>query len=108
MHYLRAQKVRKVFIRKMTDLHKSVDVFLTPGRPTLPSIPDKSRQNFSRPWNVCGFPAIVLPAGFSSDPAGLPLALQLGARPFEEELLYAAAYAYEAETKWWEKKKPAV
>lgn len=108
VHYLRAQKVRKVFIREMTELHKSVDVFLTPGRPTLPSIPDKSRQNFSRPWNVCGFPAIVLPAGFSSEPAGLPLALQLGGRPFEEELLYAAAYAYEAETKWWEKKKPAV
>ena len=108
VHYLRAQRVRKMFIGEMSELHKSVDIILTPGRPTLPSIPDKSKQNFSRPWNVCGFPAIVLPAGFSADPAGLPLALQLGGRPFEEELLYAAAYAYESETKWWDKKKPAV
>lgn len=108
VHYLRAQRVRKVFIREMAELHNDVDILLTPGRPVLPSGKDGSKQNFSRPWNVSGYPAIVVPAGFSTEPAGLPVALQLGGRPFEEELLYAAAYAYESETKWWEKKRPAV
>lgn len=106
VHYLRAQRVRKVFIREMAELHKGVDIILTPGRPVLPSGREKVKQNFSRPWNVCGFPAMVVPAGFSTDPAGLPVSLQLAGRPFEEELLYAAAFAYESETKWWEKKKP--
>ncbi len=106
VHYLRAQRVRKVFIREMAELHKGVDILLTPGRPVLPSGQERVKQNFSRPWNVCGFPAIVIPAGFSTDPAGLPVSLQLAGRPFEEELLYAAAYAYEVETKWWEKKRP--
>jgi aspartyl-tRNA(Asn)/glutamyl-tRNA(Gln) amidotransferase subunit A len=52
-------------------------------------------------FNVCGFPAVAIPAGFSKSPAGLPLSLQIAARPFEEERIYAAAFAYESETQWY-------
>ncbi len=108
VHYLRAQKVRKVFIKEMKELFRNIDILLTPGRPTPAGVPDKAKQNFSRMWNVSGFPAIAIPAGFTTAPAGLPVALQLGGRPFEEELLYSAAYAYEAQTRWWDKRKPAI
>jgi amidase len=45
---------------------------------------------------VIGFPAITVPAGFTSD--GLPIGLELMARPFAEHLLLRLAYAYEQGT----------
>jgi aspartyl-tRNA(Asn)/glutamyl-tRNA(Gln) amidotransferase subunit A len=100
--------VRKIFIKEMNELYRDIDLLLTPGRAAPAGLPEKVKQNFSRMWNVSGFPALVIPAGFTTDPAGLPTALQLGARPFEEELLYGAGYAYESETHWWDKQKPSV
>jgi aspartyl-tRNA(Asn)/glutamyl-tRNA(Gln) amidotransferase subunit A len=50
------------------------------------------------PGNLTGLPAISVPAGFTQ--AGLPFGLMLHARPFEEELLLAAAHAYEQATNW--------
>jgi amidase len=45
---------------------------------------------------VTGFPAITVPAGFTSD--GLAIGLELMARPFAEQLLFGLAYAYEQGT----------
>jgi Asp-tRNA(Asn)/Glu-tRNA(Gln) amidotransferase A subunit family amidase len=45
---------------------------------------------------VIGFPAIAVPAGFTSD--GLPVGLELMTRPFAEQLLIGLAYAYEQGT----------
>ncbi len=41
------------------------------------------------PWNLHGFPAVVLPFGFTPD--GLPVGIQLIGRPFEEEVLLTVA-----------------
>ena len=49
-------------------------------------------------------PAISIPGGFTSD--NLPIGLQLGARPFAEETLLRAAYAYEQATPWHTKVAP--
>jgi Asp-tRNA(Asn)/Glu-tRNA(Gln) amidotransferase A subunit family amidase len=62
--------------------------------------PTTARQPFRRMFNVCGFPALVLPMGFSTSPAGLPLGLQIAAKPFDEESIYAAAAAFEGATDW--------
>jgi len=43
-----------------------------------------------------GFPALTVPAGFTSDE--LPVGLELLGRPFAEETLLALAYAYEQRT----------
>ncbi len=45
---------------------------------------------------LTGFPAITVPAGFTND--GLPVGLELMARPFEEGLLIRFGYAYEQAT----------
>jgi Asp-tRNA(Asn)/Glu-tRNA(Gln) amidotransferase A subunit family amidase len=52
---------------------------------------------------VIGFPAITVPAGFTSD--GLAVGLELMARPFAEQLLIRLAYAYEQATR--HRKPPA-
>ena len=45
------------------------------------------------PANFTGLPALSVPCGFAQN--GLPLGLQLIARPFEESLLLRVAAAYE-------------
>ena len=52
----------------------------------------------TRPFNYLGLPAISVPCGF--DPNGLPIGLQLAARPFAEARLLAAADAYQRDTDW--------
>lgn len=57
---------------------------------------DLSRN--TRPFNYLGLPTISIPAGF--DDRGLPLGLQLAARPFAEARLLQVADAYQRETDW--------
>ena len=52
----------------------------------------------ARPFNYLGTPALSVPAGFSAN--GLPVALQLVARPFAESLLFRAGHAYQSVTDW--------
>ena len=48
--------------------------------------------------NYLGVPALVVPCGFDS--RGLPIGLQLVARPFAESTLLAAGHRYQQETDW--------
>jgi aspartyl-tRNA(Asn)/glutamyl-tRNA(Gln) amidotransferase subunit A len=100
VQYLRAQKVRARFVHDLTALFRTFDVFATPGMPAPAGEPIDVKQPFRRMFNVCGFPALVLPMGFSTAPAGLPLGLQIAAKPFDEEAIYAAAQAFESATEW--------
>ena len=56
------------------------------------------------PINIAGLPAISIPAGFAD---GLPIGMQIIAKPFAEETLLKIAYAYQEATDW-HKKKPKV
>jgi Asp-tRNA(Asn)/Glu-tRNA(Gln) amidotransferase A subunit family amidase len=49
------------------------------------------------PLSVAGYPAISVPAGYSQ--TGLPIGLEIVARPWEEDKLLSMAYAYEQATK---------
>jgi len=53
---------------------------------------------YTMPFNLTGNPAISLPCGF--DPAGMPLAIQLVARPGDDTLLLRAAAALEHARPW--------
>lgn len=44
-------------------------------------------------FNLLGFPAVVVPMGYSDD--GLPIGVQIAGRPWEEELVLAVAAALE-------------
>jgi len=57
---------------------------------------DLSRN--TRPFNYLGLPTISIPAGF--DDRGLPVGLQLAARPFAEARLLRVADAFQRETDW--------
>src|SRR5581483_7271381 len=53
--------------------------------------------------NIAGIPGISVPAGFAD---GLPVGLQVLAKPFDEVTLLRAAYAYEQSEPWRERRPP--
>jgi aspartyl-tRNA(Asn)/glutamyl-tRNA(Gln) amidotransferase subunit A len=53
---------------------------------------------YTMPFNLTGNPAVSLPCGF--DAAGMPLAIQLIARPGEDERLLRVAALFERERPW--------
>ena len=53
---------------------------------------------FAAPWNLAGWPAMVVPAGLH--PGGMPLAVQLVGRPGSEAMLLGVAHQLEALRPW--------
>ncbi len=97
-YYVRAQKIRTLIKRDFERAFaEGVDAILTPATPSPAfGIGEKGSENpvemylndiFTVTVNMAGLPALVAPAGLSSD--GLPLGLQLIGRPFDEETLFA-------------------
>jgi len=67
------------------------DVLLTPAAPGAAPASLKTTGDplFNRPWQLLGCPCLTLPGGLDTN--GLPLGLQLVARPGNDRLLFAAA-----------------
>jgi Asp-tRNA(Asn)/Glu-tRNA(Gln) amidotransferase A subunit family amidase len=61
-----------------------------------PTLDDERLGNNRRLSPVLGFPAMTVPAGFTSD--GLPVGIEFMSRPFTEELLFRLGYDYEQGT----------
>jgi aspartyl-tRNA(Asn)/glutamyl-tRNA(Gln) amidotransferase subunit A len=114
--YVRAQRARTLMREEARRVFETVDVLVTPTVPiTPPRIGQGSAQRGSvsepvgvsltrctRHFNVTGQPAISLPCGFTTD--GLPIGLQIAGRPFEESTILQAAYAYEQDARWFERR----
>ena len=110
--YIQAQRARTLFDRQSRELLNEVDLLAGPTLPiTAPRIGATEVQvgdtvmgsspaltQYTRAFNLNGFPAITVPCGFSEE--GLPIGLQLAGRPFDEETVLRAAYAYEQATEW--------
>ena len=101
-YYLKAQQVRALIARDFREAFETVDVILTPTAPFEAfAIGDKMddpiamylNDVFAVPASLAGLPAISVPAGLG--PGGLPLGLQLIARPFDEATMFRAAGALE-------------
>lgn len=89
--YLDAQRVRSRIYKQLLLLVGEFDVLMTPTTPAsaprgLTSTGDPS---FQSSWTLVGFPAVTVPSGLAEN--GLPLGIQLVARPFEDERLLAVA-----------------
>jgi aspartyl-tRNA(Asn)/glutamyl-tRNA(Gln) amidotransferase subunit A len=106
-YYLKAQKVRTLIRRDFEQVFASHDVIVTPTAPTTAfRIGEKTSDPlqmylsdiFTISVNLAGLPGLSLPCGF--DKNGLPIGLQIVGRPFEEEKVFQAAYAYEQATQW--------
>jgi aspartyl-tRNA(Asn)/glutamyl-tRNA(Gln) amidotransferase subunit A len=105
--YVQAQRVRRVAQRALAGVFADVDLIATPTAaqvsPSYDELKDRGTrgvmQSIHTPyWDAVGNPALVVPMGFNA--GGLPLSLQLAARPFEEALLVRAGDAYQQATDW--------
>jgi aspartyl-tRNA(Asn)/glutamyl-tRNA(Gln) amidotransferase subunit A len=106
-YYAKAQRVRTLFRREFERVFGEVDLLVTPTTPTpafrlgekvADPLAMYLNDVFTIPAPMAGLPAISVPGGFSR--AGLPIGLQLTAKPFDEATLFRAAGAYEAATDW--------
>ena len=104
-YYLKAQKVRTKIREDFDRAFKSCDVIVTPTSPTAAfKIGEKLNDPlsmylsdiFTIPANLAGIPAVSIPCGFSG--GGLPIGLQIMAKPFDEETIFRAAYTFEQNT----------
>jgi aspartyl-tRNA(Asn)/glutamyl-tRNA(Gln) amidotransferase subunit A len=110
--YIQAQQKTLAYTERFARVMDSVSLLLAPTLPVVAPRIDQSEVrigrwhedirpvllSLTRPANLCGFPAISIPCGFSED--FLPVGLQLIARRFDEATLLRAAYAYESATPW--------
>jgi amidase len=101
------------------EIFGSADVLLSPvmpspadpasrfnaGRPLRAAWRSSQRTAYTTAWNVAGFPAASVPAGFTE--AGLPLAVQLVALPGRERTLIALAAELQRSADWTER-RPSV
>jgi len=115
-YYLQAQKVRTLIKRDFeTAFADGIDAMLTPATPSAAfGIGEKTGADpiemylndvFTVTVNMAGLPGIAVPAGL--DGQGLPLALQLIGRPFDETTLFSLGQVIEdsaghfAPEVWW-------
>jgi aspartyl-tRNA(Asn)/glutamyl-tRNA(Gln) amidotransferase subunit A len=101
-YYIKAQKVRKRIFDEFVAAFGKVDLILTPSAPSAAfALGEKSddpvqmylNDVFTVTANLAGLPGVSVPAGLDRD--GLPLGLQLLARPFDEETMFKGAAAIE-------------
>ena len=105
--YVRAQRERRRMVDEMTPLYERFDVLLTASAAPAARLDtligsgfsDKwEKPNIYTPFSVSAGPALVVCNGYTDD--GLPLAMQLVGRPFNEATVLNAGHAYEQATDW--------
>jgi len=112
-YYGRALRVRTLIVRDFEEAFKRVDALITPTAPTPAfrlgeKLEDPLMMYLSDiltiSANLAGVPALAIPCGFTDD--GLPIGMQLMTRPFQEEILFQVAGAYEETTEWHKRYPP--
>jgi aspartyl-tRNA(Asn)/glutamyl-tRNA(Gln) amidotransferase subunit A len=99
--YAQARRMQTVLQRQFSHFLETFDLLLTPSVP-IPATErgagdavERARllTRFTAPFNLSGLPALSIPCGLTR--SGLPIGLQLAAKPWAEAKLLRAAYAYE-------------
>jgi len=104
--YIQAQRQRSHLTRLVADAMGDVDALVTVSScdpaPRIDDDAELARRHVRQarmPFNLTGYPALVIPAGFTRADK-LPLSLQIVGHPFEEATVYRVAQAYEQATGW--------
>jgi aspartyl-tRNA(Asn)/glutamyl-tRNA(Gln) amidotransferase subunit A len=103
--YVEAQRRRRQLTDEMGRAIKDLDILLTATVPAeapridrVPKWGIVEQPNFTSACNVTGFPALSICTGYGE--GGLPLAMQLIGKPFDEPTLLRAGHAYERAMAW--------
>lgn len=112
--YARANRARVIVRKEVLEACSRYDALIAatslspPGlidavRETVTTKEDMSTKVILRrigtyPFSMANIPALAVPMGFSSK--GLPLSLQIAAKPFDEAMVFRVAHAYEQSTPW--------
>ncbi len=114
--YYKAQKLRSLLRLEVLAALETVDVLALPtiGVAAQKVVPDPAigaqGNPYRTPWlltvafSLASIPAMSICCGFTSD--NLPIGLQIGGRPFDEETLLRVAHAYQQNTEWHTWKPP--
>jgi aspartyl-tRNA(Asn)/glutamyl-tRNA(Gln) amidotransferase subunit A len=112
-YYRKASQVRTLIRRDFDQVFQTCQVVATPVAPTTAfRLGEKTADPltmylsdiFTISANLAGIPGLSLPCGLNSQ--GLPIGLQLLARPFDEPTLLQAAHAFEQATDFHRLKPP--
>jgi aspartyl-tRNA(Asn)/glutamyl-tRNA(Gln) amidotransferase subunit A len=102
-YYLKAQRVRTLIRRDFDAAFRDVDVVCSPASPTTAfklgeKVDDPLAMYlndiYTLPASLAGLPAMSVPCALTK--AGLPVGLQIIARPLDEATMFAVAAAWEA------------
>jgi len=103
--YGAGRQEQRAWRRKVDELLREHDVLLSPACPIPAPLAAESDPlpmtavlaHFTGVWVLAGVPALVVPIGFVD---GMPVAMQLIGRHFDEGRLLALAHAYQQVTDW--------
>jgi aspartyl-tRNA(Asn)/glutamyl-tRNA(Gln) amidotransferase subunit A len=110
--HMQALRRRRELCAEMATAMADLDILVTasmPGEaPRIDAVPKWGmfeKPGFTSTFNLTGYPAISVCTGYGA--GGLPVAMQLAAKPFQEPTLFRAAHAYEQAMPW-RKTRPAL
>ncbi|NLB53210.1 MAG: Asp-tRNA(Asn)/Glu-tRNA(Gln) amidotransferase subunit GatA [Syntrophomonadaceae bacterium] len=112
-YYLKALKVRRLISDDFNKVFNGFDVIIAPTTPTTAFKIGANTEDIltgymndilTVPINMAGLPGMSIPCGFAD---GLPVGMQIIAKPFDETTLLKAAYAFEQATDY-HQLKPAL
>jgi aspartyl-tRNA(Asn)/glutamyl-tRNA(Gln) amidotransferase subunit A len=112
--YHRAMRARALLRREVLDLMRDYDALISPTNLNPPgrieatiekveNAEDMARKVLLRristyPFSMANTPALSVPCGYTQD--GLPMAMQIAAKPFDESMVFRVGHAYERATDW--------
>ncbi len=103
--YVQAMRLRSRTRIEVGKIFEQVDLILSPATDAPPeridefdpfSLTQPARSATAEVFNLAACPALSVPCSFSGD--GLPIGLQLAAKPMNEQTLLNAAYAFQETT----------
>jgi aspartyl-tRNA(Asn)/glutamyl-tRNA(Gln) amidotransferase subunit A len=110
--YVQAIRRRRMLCLELKEAMADLDILVSASAPAeAPKITEVpkwgmlEKPNFTMPFNVTGYPALSICSGFGA--GGLPVSMQLIAKPFDEATLFRAGHAYETAMTW-RRKRPGL